>query len=127
MSFTDSIKTCFSKFATFSGRATRAEYWWFTLFFLVCIILMTVALESDALDVIVLILCWFALMIPALSVSVRRLHDTGRSGWFLIWGLVPIVGDIILLIVCLEESGPDNEYGSKPDNVSIINDKKSEV
>ena len=100
------------KYAVFNGRAGRKEYWMFFLFnFLIAIVISIIGalLHVGFLSTIYTL----ALLIPSIAVGVRRLHDTGRSGWWLLIGLVPLVG-IIVLIVCLaEKSNPEeNKYGS---------------
>jgi hypothetical protein len=100
MSFGGAIKTCFSKYATFSGRATRAEYWWFWLFTF-CLGLIGGALSMGILS----ILCTIAFLLPSLAVGVRRCHDTNHSGW---WLLCPIYN----LVLMFYASDPGaNDYG----------------
>ncbi len=98
MTFGQSIKTCFSKYATFSGRATRSEFWWF---YLLNMIVGCIPVVGWIWMLIVII--------PTYAVATRRLHDTGRSAWNLLWVLIPIV----LLILCALESKGDNQYGPK--------------
>jgi uncharacterized membrane protein YhaH (DUF805 family) len=134
MSFTESVRTCISKFGTFDGRATRSEFWWFYLFAIlvgfigyVPILILTLigASSNDGaissiftiLTVIFWIL-WFivviALYIPLLAVGSRRLHDRGQSGWLQLLLLVPC-GNIVLLVFWVMEGTPgDNAYGPKP-------------
>ena len=89
MNFGDAVGEGFFNYANFGGRAARAEYWWWALF------AAAVVLVAYVLDLLVfggwsiapfLLVCWLALLLPGLSVTVRRLHDTGRSGW---WILIP--------------------------------------
>ncbi|WP_423907506.1 DUF805 domain-containing protein [Candidatus Spongiihabitans sp.] len=100
MNFAQSIKTCFSKYATFTGRASRSEFWWFILFLALVNALASV-LECYALDQCDIsdgVLSWlwiFATMLPSLAVGVRRLHDIGVSGW---WQLLAIPSWILLFI-----------------------------
>ncbi len=105
MGFGEAIKTCFSKYATFSGRATRAEFWWWWLFtFLISLVIGWVPIIGW--------LVTLAFIIPNLAVAWRRLHDTGRAGgwWFL--GLIPLVGAIILIVWYCQKSEPqDNRFG----------------
>ena len=108
MDFVTAIKTCLSKYATFSGRASRPEYWWFFLFEV--LVLIGTAMVSDWLYAIAAL----ALLLPALAVGVRRLHDVGRSGWFLLLAIIPLV-NLILLYWAVQPSGPANEFGSGPD------------
>lgn len=105
MSFVEAVKTCLvEKYCTFSGRATRSEFWWFQLFtFLAEFISVGIcALIAESLDsegiIIIPILIYVLLLIPNFSVIVRRLHDVGKSGWFLLIGLIPYIGAFILLI-----------------------------
>ena len=128
MGFTEAVKTVFSKYATFSGRAMRSEYWYFVLFnFLaeVCILLVCMiagalfgglegAAGGYAAGNIVLWIYYLAVLVPGLAVSVRRLHDTGRSGWNLLWCLLPIIGAIMLLVWFVTDSKEDNQYGPRP-------------
>ena len=109
------------KYAVFTGRARRKEYWMFTLF---QIIFLVVAMILDniigtAIDGVgyglFYIVYALATLIPSLAAGVRRLHDTGRSGWMLLIGLIPIVGSIWLLVLMVLEGNPgENEYGADP-------------
>jgi len=98
------------KYAVFSGRARRAECWYFYLFdFLISIVL---ALISEGILFGIYSLGTF---IPGLAVSVRRLHDTNRSGWWLLIGLIPLIGGIILICFLVQDSQPgENKYGPNP-------------
>ncbi|MGW4226533.1 DUF805 domain-containing protein [Streptomyces bauhiniae] len=102
------------KYAVFSGRARRQEYWMFVLFNL--IISIVLAIVDAALDTSILGIVYFlAVLIPALAVTVRRLHDTSRSGWWILISLIPLVGGIILLVFTVFDSKPEtNEYGPNP-------------
>lgn len=122
MGFADAIRTCLGKYATFSGRASRSEYWWFYLFL---IILSFVAGILDALlfgydpatgatlPVITLIV-GLAMLLPSLAAVVRRLHDTDRSGWWYLLVLT-VVGVIVLIVflVIKGTKGP-NRFGPDP-------------
>ncbi|GAB3659337.1 DUF805 domain-containing protein [Glycomyces tarimensis] len=117
-------------YAGFSGRARRKEYWMFVLFhalavFLLCVIAVagavTIAAQTDgsglsALPVIPVILYYLATVVPTIAVVVRRLHDTGRSGWWYLMVLIPFgIGGIVLLVFTVEEGQPhDNQYGPSP-------------
>lgn len=115
MSPTESVSTCFKKYATFDGRASRPEYWWWVLFqvvlFIVVAIIFAVIAPKAVFAVYVVFL---ALLLPSIAVTVRRLHDTGRSGWWYFISLVPLVGGIILLVFTCEASHGPNQYGPPP-------------
>jgi uncharacterized membrane protein YhaH (DUF805 family) len=102
------------KYAVFSGRARRKEYWMFMLSY---IILSIVAVAIDAvigMQIVSLILS-LGLLLPSLGVTVRRLHDTDRSGWWILFGFIPVVGTITLLVfVCLDGEQGENKYGHNP-------------
>ncbi len=110
------------KYAVFDGRAHRTEYWMFFLFNFLAGIVLGLA---DAVISWVVPFGWLfaslgsiyslAVLVPSIAVGVRRLHDTGRSGWWLLIGLVPLAGFIILLIFFIEDSQPGpNQYGPNP-------------
>lgn len=102
------------KYAVFSGRARRREYW---MFFLVNFIVgLVLAVIGRVLDLEILqYLYSLAVLLPGLGVAVRRLHDTGRSGWWLLIALVPLIGAIVLLVFLVSDSQPDtNQYGPNP-------------
>ena len=139
MSFGQSIRTCLSKYATFEGRATRSEFWWFYLFLVIVAlvvsipgsIIMTAGLnvEGTGADAtatlgaafwiglaLVLIgsLVQLVFLIPMLAVGCRRLHDRGQSGWLQLLMLVPC-GSLVLLVFWVLEGTPgENAYGPKP-------------
>ena len=112
---------CLQHYADFNGRARRSEYWYFVLFnFIVSILIgLSLGVIAGLLNVpalVYLAYLWsLAVFIPSLAVSVRRLHDIGRSGWWLLLSLIPLVGSIILIIWCCFDSQPGaNQYGSNP-------------
>lgn len=114
MSPTEAVRSVLTHYATFSGRSRRAEFWWFTLFTLVLSVVLGVldrAIGSNVPGSLVSL----ALLLPSIAVTVRRLHDTGRSGlWYLIV-LIPLVGGIILIVWCAKDSEPEpNRFGPSP-------------
>ena len=117
MSFTEAVTSAFTKYATFSGRARRSEYWYFALFNMVVGLVLTFIGGMIFRDKPQMLSSIYSLaaLIPNLAVSWRRLHDIGRSGgWYFLW-LVPIVGWIILLIwMCTDSQPGDNQYGPCP-------------
>lgn len=111
MDFITAVKTCFSKYATFEGRARRSEYWWWAVFSFLMGLLGLIPVLGWIIAV--------AIMLPGLAVSVRRLHDTGRSGWWWFLCLIPLIGAIVLIIFYTQDSQPgENAYGPNPKEVS---------
>lgn len=104
-------------YANFKGRARRKEYWLFNLFNLLImgtLYLVGSVMESLLLFVLILIY-YFFMLIPTLSVTIRRLHDIGYSGWVFLVNFIPLVGGIILLVLtCLDSETNDNKYGANP-------------
>ncbi|MDH6440942.1 MULTISPECIES: DUF805 domain-containing protein [unclassified Streptomyces] len=102
------------KYAVFSGRARRKEYWMYTLFVTIIYIVLAV-IGVVAKQTWIPIVFYVAILLPSLAVLVRRLHDTGRSGWWVLFGLVPLAGGITLLVfTCLDGEPSDNKYGANP-------------
>lgn len=117
MSFSEAIKSVFSKYATFSGRARRSEFWYFTLFACIvdCIFMYGLGAISQNLGQTLSALFALATLIPRLAVCCRRLHDIGKSGWLQLLALIPIVGWIILIVWAAKDSDPgENQYGANP-------------
>ncbi len=126
------VRTCFSKYATFSGRARRREFWYWYLFlfltsFSITLLSILVAyiqyMEASPYEyywdpgawVSLLNTIWgLIIFLPNLAVTIRRLHDAGRSGWYFFLGFIPIVGGILLLIELCCDSVDDNKYGPNP-------------
>ena len=109
MNFQDAIKLCFQKYADFSGRAKRPEFWWFALFSIVVSLLLEVvgSYASWAFSL--------ATLVPSLAVGARRLHDMNKSGWLQLLALIPILGWIYLIYVCAQPGdAADNQYGAPP-------------
>lgn len=98
MNFQQAIQTCFSKYVDFSGRASRPEYWWFFLF----VVLGSAILWRFSYGLYVLF--GLGTLLPSLAAASRRLHDTGRSGWWQLVGLIPVIGFIVLIVFLAQES-----------------------
>lgn len=116
--FIESLK----KYATFSGRARRKEYWmyqlFFTIFYFTCIIIDVIAFNETPILTVIFLL---GTILPTLSVLIRRLHDIGKSGWWYFIQFIPFVGGIILLVFCcLESEDGENKYGENPLETSNI-------
>lgn len=134
--FLDVIK---NKYAKFDGRARRKEYWMFNLFsglivlavYIVLVIFIAFfavikeSFDSDALMrlplsilAVILMVTLISLVIPTWAVTIRRLHDIGKSGWWILIGFIPYIGPIVLLVFCcLDSESGTNKYGPNPKGV----------
>ena len=101
MTFQESIKVCFAKYADFTGRASRSEYWWFVLF------IVLVSAAASYVSPTLSALFSLGTLLPAIAAATRRLHDTNRSGWWQLIVLVPLVGTIILIVFLAQEGKAD--------------------
>ena len=119
MSFSTAVETCFRKYVDFKGRATRAEYWWFSLFMALG---ATVASGADAFVLgnpfettgLIEVVFHLGTLLPSLAVGVRRLHDIKKSGWWLLL-FFTIVGAIPLIIWAIRQGDAgENQYGADP-------------
>ena len=106
------------KYAVFSGRARRTEYWMFMLFNVIAGIILGIVDAILGTGGVLGAIYALAVLIPGLAVSVRRLHDTSRSGWWLLIVLIPIIGPIVLLVFMFLDGTPGpNRFGSSPKEV----------
>jgi len=103
----------FKNFANFSDRARRKQYWMFTLF-LYIIMIAVVIVEAFIGTMFITVLFLLAIIVPSISIAARRLHDSGRSGWWQLISFVPLIGPIVLLVFLVQDSKEDNEYGPNP-------------
>jgi uncharacterized membrane protein YhaH (DUF805 family) len=122
----EAVANVFKNYANFKGRARRSEYWWFLVFnslvsiFLNCIIQPIANSNPDSMFLLGLALILYlaylgGMIIPAWAVTVRRLHDIGKSGWWWLIALIPIVGSLVLLVwSCQDSDVCENKYGSSP-------------
>ena len=125
MSFKEAVSHVFSNYGNFGGRASRSEFWYFYLFnFLVVNVSrggfelspMSKSVTMTIIVGIAMIIYGLATIIPGTAVTIRRMHDSGHSGWNLLWLLLPIIGYIWCLILLLKGSDPEeNEYGECPE------------
>lgn len=116
--------TPLQKYASFSGRARRAEYWWFQLFFVLLFTALTIVdvilfgydpADGDPTGNVLAGLAALVLLLPAIGVAIRRLHDRDKSGWWLLWGLLPLIGSLILLYQYVQRgTAGDNRFGPDP-------------
>jgi uncharacterized membrane protein YhaH (DUF805 family) len=125
--FVDATKRVFKKYATFEGRASRGEYWWWVLFTsIVFFVLYGLGIGIGIATIrpngqmgpaaiplfVLVVLVGLAVIVPSIAVAVRRLHDAGYSGWFYLLALIPSIGGIILLVLCAMPTSPQApKYG----------------
>lgn len=103
------------KYAVFSGRARRKEYWMFFLFNIIIGFVLGIIEGIAGIPGVISMLYSLAVLLPGVAVSVRRLHDIDRSGWWLLIGLVPIIGAIVLIVFMVQDGQPgENQYGQNP-------------
>ena len=118
--FPEAVKLGFQRYIDFSGRSSRAEYWWFALFIVLVDIIVTavdtVVLGTDLSGIGLLSAVWqLATLIPSLAIGVRRLHDIDKSGWWILLWFVLVIGWIVLLVWAIKRGdGGPNKYGPDP-------------
>ena len=105
-------------YVNFSGRASRAEFWWFFLANFIISFILSFIDNAIGTGRMISSLYSLAVLLPSLGLEVRRLHDIGKSGWNLLWGLIPFVGVILLIIWWVKEGDlTDNTYGPVPPTI----------
>ena len=132
MQFHEAVSSGFKNYINFSGRATRSEFWYWTLFVSIVLILIAILEASFFVATIsddgahptgqvsfygtpITSIWALGTFLPGLAVAVRRLHDTDRRGWWYLIGLIPLVGSIILIVFyCLEGTSGENRFGPNP-------------
>ena len=114
MTFSESISTCFKKYFVIQGRASKSEFWWLQLVWFACFLIPLIFEGSQPVEyffigIVVII------FIPLFTVGIRRLHDTGKSGFYYFWSLVPFIGSLIVLAFMLGDGTKGrNQYGDNP-------------
>ena len=129
MTFFEAVGKCYRKYFVFKGRASKSEYWWFYLLFLLFAWPIFLAETNDHYWARLLNFVYFFLTVSAIfplaAVFTRRLHDVGRSGWSIFYFLIPVVGFILLLRWTTKDGNPGpNKYG-EPDNLPFVMSKKT--
>ncbi|WP_250450327.1 DUF805 domain-containing protein [Caballeronia sp. ATUFL_M2_KS44] len=119
MNFSQAIRSAFSKYATFDGRARRAEYWYYNLLIALLnigIVLLGVSGGEHMTGLVIglQVIIGLGTFLPSLAVCARRLHDTDRSGWWMFVSLIPVVGLILLVWVCTRGTLGSNRFGDDP-------------
>ncbi len=105
------------KYADFSGRARRTEFWMYSLFYMIFYVALSIVDSFLGMGLLTSIFA-LGMLIPTLSIGARRLHDTGRSGWWQLIGIVPLIGAIVLIVFFVQDSHDENSYGSNPKAVA---------
>ena len=114
MGFTDAVKSVYTNYVNFAGRAARPEYWYFFLFNIIVQVVLQIAGAVALGQVAAILLGIFALgsLLPGIAVAVRRMHDLDKSGWMLLIGLIPVVGAILLIVwFCKVGTPGPNKFG----------------
>ncbi len=114
MTFAESVSYCLTNYAKFTGRGSRSEYWWFILAYILAGIAASVVdrlIGRTIFDTLISL----GAIVPTLAVASRRLHDTDRSGWWQLLGLIPLIGVIVLVVWLAAEGTPGaNRFGPEP-------------
>ena len=111
MNFTESIQTCYKKFFDFSGRASKSEYWWFQLYQII-IYALSLIFQSDLALLFSIVV--IANLLPIYAAAVRRIHDSNKSGWFVLLSFIPIIGLYVFVLLVQDGSKGKNRFGAKP-------------
>jgi uncharacterized membrane protein YhaH (DUF805 family) len=115
MSWFEWYPTVLRRYAVFDGRAGRPEFWWFQLANLIVVIVVSIISSAVGASRVLVDLYQLAVLLPSLGVSIRRLHDTNRSGWWILIGLIPIVGWILFIVWAASAGTPGpNRFGDGP-------------
>jgi uncharacterized membrane protein YhaH (DUF805 family) len=126
MTLSEPVKMSLARYASFGGRARRSEYWYFTLVHLLVILLAMVVsylamLANPALAIILYSIVFYGTLSTHLALSVRRLHDVNRSGWWYLLGIVPLLGALVLLVwFCTDGTRGPNRFGADPKASEIV-------
>ncbi|VXC25019.1 DUF805 domain-containing protein [Nocardioides sp. AX2bis] len=119
MNMPDAVRHVLSNYATFSGRARRSEFWWWYLATLIAGVVLNIVDSALGTGGILAGIFALAIIVPQLAVGARRLHDTGRSGWLQLLGIIPIIGIILLIVWWAGDSKPDNQHGPNPKGAGL--------
>ncbi len=116
LTFGEAVSRAFQNYCNFSGRSSRSEYWWWVLFtFIVGVVVSIAFCWNDTAESFASGVTSLFFFLPSFGLLFRRLHDTGRSGWWWLLNFIPLVGSIILIVWCCQDSQRgDNQYGPEP-------------
>jgi uncharacterized membrane protein YhaH (DUF805 family) len=109
--FIDAYKTALTRYADFSGRTSVGGFWRFVAINIIVAVALGALGAVSSVFLVLYVIYGLAVLLPSIAVGVRRLHDTGKSGWFILMGLIPFVGFIILIVFYVQASDSPNQYG----------------
>ena len=120
MSLMEAVSVCLKeKYADFSGRARRSEFWfWYLALAIWYLVLVVLVFALSKIGIFLLVVGMLVIFVPTLAVQVRRLHDTGKSGWLLLLGIIPFGGIVLLVFYIMDSTPSDNQYGPNPKGVN---------
>jgi uncharacterized membrane protein YhaH (DUF805 family) len=105
------------KYAVFEGRAPRREYWWYTLFSTIVVVVLFALGRVSVVFTVLAAVYALATFVPTIAVACRRLHDTNKSGWLQLIGIIPFGGLVLIVLYCLGSDPGSNRHGPNPDAV----------
>ena len=114
--FVNAYKTALNRYADFTGRTSVGGFWRFVAVNFVVALILGVLSSASSIFTLVYFAYALAVLIPSLAIAIRRLHDTGKSGWMLLLGLIPLAGFIILIVFYVQPSDGPNTYGAGPED-----------
>ena len=114
--FINAYKAAFTRYADFSGRTSVGGFWRFVAINFVVVVILAALTSVSSIFLILYFVYALAVLIPSLAIAIRRLHDTGKTGWMILLGLIPFVGFIILIVFYVQPSDGPNEYGTGPED-----------
>lgn len=114
MDFMQAVKTVLNNYANFNDRSGRSEFWWWTLAYMIAYVAIYMVGSILGMGEILVAILGLGLLIPNLAVAVRRFHDIGKSGWWVLIGIIPIIGALALIYFFVQPSQGSNQYGEGP-------------
>jgi uncharacterized membrane protein YhaH (DUF805 family) len=114
MDFMQAVQTVLNNYANFKDRSRRSEYWWWVLAYIIAIIAVSIVGGVIGASMLLSNLLALALLVPNIAVGVRRFHDIGKSGWWLLISLIPVIGWIAVIYFAAQPSDGPNQYGEGP-------------
>lgn len=114
MDFMQAVKTVLNNYANFNDRSRRSEYWWWALAYVIAYIAVYTLGSILGMGEILAGILALGLLVPNIAVGVRRFHDIGKSGWWLLIGIIPILGTLALIYFFVQPSQGSNQYGEGP-------------